>query len=110
MSATSPDACPFCTMPPDRIVEENEHAYVVLDVYPVASGHSLVVSRRHVGDVFELSEFEIGAVLRLIQSARADRSQPPPRGIQCRCKRWQSFRPDDTPRSYPRDSPLSGRH
>jgi len=79
MSASSPQTCPFCTMPSDRIVEENEHAYVVLDAYPVASGHSLVVSRRHVGDVFELSDDEITSMLRLIKAAREriDRSLHP---------------------------------
>ena len=57
-------------MPSDRIVDANEHAFVVLDAYPVSPGHSLVVSRRHVADVFELTEREIGDMLRLIQSTR----------------------------------------
>jgi len=57
-------------MPSDRIVDSNEHAFVVLDAYPVSPGHSLVVSKRHVADVFELTEREIGDMLRLIQSTR----------------------------------------
>ncbi len=65
-----PEHCPFCTMPSDRIVDANEHAFVVLDAHPVSPGHSLIVSRRHVADVFELTELEIGAMLRLIQSTR----------------------------------------
>jgi diadenosine tetraphosphate (Ap4A) HIT family hydrolase len=66
-------------MPSDRIVEAGEHAYVVLDAYPVSPGHSLVISRRHVADVFELTEVEIGDMLRLIQSTREriDRSHHP---------------------------------
>ncbi len=57
-------------MPSDRVVDANEHAFVVLDAYPVSPGHSLIVSRRHVADVFELTEPEIGDMLRLIQSTR----------------------------------------
>ncbi len=65
-----PDRCPFCTMPSDRIVDSSEHAFVVLDAYPVSPGHSLVVSRRHVADAFGLTEREIGDILRLILSTR----------------------------------------
>jgi diadenosine tetraphosphate (Ap4A) HIT family hydrolase len=57
-------------MPPDRILEANRHAYVVLDAYPVSPGHTLVISRRHVTDILDLTESEIGDVLRLIRSAR----------------------------------------
>ena len=46
MSESNPDPCPFCAMPPDRIVEASEHAFVVLDAYPVSPGHSLVISRQ----------------------------------------------------------------
>jgi diadenosine tetraphosphate (Ap4A) HIT family hydrolase len=79
MSASSPDTCPFCTMSPDRIVDGGEHAYVVLDAFPVSPGHSLVVSRRHVADVFDLATSEIAELLRLIQAAREriDRSHHP---------------------------------
>jgi diadenosine tetraphosphate (Ap4A) HIT family hydrolase len=66
-------------MPSDRIVEAGEHAFVVLDIYPVSPGHSLVVSRRHVADAFELTADEIGEMLRLIQRTREriDRSHQP---------------------------------
>ena len=46
-------------MPADRIVEAREHAFVVLDAYPVSPGHSLVISRRHVADIFDLTAAEI---------------------------------------------------
>jgi diadenosine tetraphosphate (Ap4A) HIT family hydrolase len=66
-------------MPSDRIVEAGEHAFVVLDAYPVSPGYSLVVSRRHVADVFELTAPEVGEMLRPIQSTREriDRSHQP---------------------------------
>jgi diadenosine tetraphosphate (Ap4A) HIT family hydrolase len=52
------------------MVEASEHAFVVLDLYPVSPGHSLIVSRRHIADVFELTKAEIAEMLRLIRSTR----------------------------------------
>jgi diadenosine tetraphosphate (Ap4A) HIT family hydrolase len=57
-------------MTADRILEASEHAFVVLDAYPVSPGHSLVISLRHVADIFDLTSSEIGEILQLIQSAR----------------------------------------
>ena len=70
MSDSSPDPCPFCAMPEDRIVEAREHAFAVLDAYPVSPGHTLVIARRHVPDAFDLTADEIADILHLIGSAR----------------------------------------
>jgi diadenosine tetraphosphate (Ap4A) HIT family hydrolase len=78
-SNPDPKPCTFCKVPSNRIVESGEHAFVVLDAYPVSPGHSLVVSRRHVADVFELDPAEIGEMIWLIKSTRErlDRSYQP---------------------------------
>ena len=34
--------CPFCALPPERIVEENELAGCIRESYSVSHGHSLV--------------------------------------------------------------------
>jgi diadenosine tetraphosphate (Ap4A) HIT family hydrolase len=52
------------------MLEANGSAFVVLDSYPVSPGHSLVISRRHVANIFDLTEIEIGDVLRLVRCAR----------------------------------------
>jgi diadenosine tetraphosphate (Ap4A) HIT family hydrolase len=70
MSESTPDHCPFCAPPPDRILEATQHAFVVLDAYPVSPGHTLVISRRHVMDIFDLTRSEIDDIVRLIRSAR----------------------------------------
>jgi diadenosine tetraphosphate (Ap4A) HIT family hydrolase len=79
MSASNPERCPFCTMPADRLIESNRHAFAVLDGFPVSPGHTLVVSRRHVADVFDLGESEIADMVGLIRSARLrlDRERSP---------------------------------
>jgi diadenosine tetraphosphate (Ap4A) HIT family hydrolase len=70
MSESTPEHCPFCATPPDRVLEATQHAFVVLDAFPVSPGHTLVISRRHVTDVFDLTGSEIGDIIRLIRSAR----------------------------------------
>ncbi len=66
-------------MPADRLVEAGEHAFVVLDAFPVSTGHSLVISRRHVADIFDLDAAEIAEIIHLIRSVRGriDRTLQP---------------------------------
>ena len=70
MSALDPDPCPFCAMASERVLEANGGAFVVLDAFPVSPGHSLVITRRHVGDIFDLTATEVGDVLELVRSTR----------------------------------------
>jgi diadenosine tetraphosphate (Ap4A) HIT family hydrolase len=64
-----PIACPFCSLPDDRIVDSHPLAVVVADAYPVATGHTLVIPRRHVGSFFELDAHEQAAMLELLGRA-----------------------------------------
>jgi len=64
------EACPFCTLPAERIVDCNALAVVIRDAYPVAPGHTLVIPMRHVGSFFELDADEQVAVLELLRRAR----------------------------------------
>ncbi len=55
--------CPFCELtgaPPghERFIAGNRHAAALLDGYPVSEGHTLIVPRRHVPSVFDLSGAE----------------------------------------------------
>ncbi len=62
--------CPFCTLPPARIVKENGLAVLIRDAYPVSPGHSLVIPRRHIGSWFEASPEEGSALLELLEDAK----------------------------------------
>jgi diadenosine tetraphosphate (Ap4A) HIT family hydrolase len=79
MNESSPEQCPFCEPSKDRIIEVTEHAYAMLDAYPVSQGHTLVVVRRHVANVFEIREEELSDAVRLIRSAqeRINRNHQP---------------------------------
>lgn len=58
-------------MPSSRIAGENEHALWVREDYPVSPGHSLVISKRHVGSFFETSSAERLDLLELPDQAKA---------------------------------------
>ena len=47
-----PYPCPFCTLPPERIIEQTPLALVIHDGFPVSPGHTLIIPRRHVGSDF----------------------------------------------------------
>lgn len=62
--------CPFCTLPPERIVQENELALWIYDGFPVSPGHSLIIPKRHVGSFFEASTEERMSMLALLDLAK----------------------------------------
>ena len=67
---TTPNPCPFCTLPPERILQRNASGMLVRDGFPVSPGHSLVIPRRHVGSFFELTEVERSDLLALLDQAK----------------------------------------
>ena len=67
------DSCPFCqTIEEGRVDAFTGHAAAFPDAYPVSPGHSLVVPRRHVAGLFELSMEELDEVWQLVQEMRSD--------------------------------------
>jgi len=67
--------CPFCGLPPQRVLHENAWALVVRDAYPVSPGHTLVIPRRHIASFFDLSTDEHGALVDLLRVAREELSR-----------------------------------
>jgi ATP adenylyltransferase len=53
----------------DHVLVATEDAYVVLNRYPFAAGHLLVVPRRHEAELESLSEREHDALFRLTRDA-----------------------------------------
>lgn len=62
--------CPFCTLPAERVAEENQHAIWIYDGFPVSPGHSLIIPKRHVGSFFEATSEERLAMLELLDKAK----------------------------------------
>jgi diadenosine tetraphosphate (Ap4A) HIT family hydrolase len=62
--------CPFCTLPPERIIDSNDLALVIRDGYPISPGHTLVIPKRHIGSWFEITPEEQNAMLTLLERAK----------------------------------------
>lgn len=68
---TSASSCPFCTrIDAGDLAVESRHAVAIPDAYPVGPGHTLVVPRRHVADVFGLEGDEYLELWELVRSVR----------------------------------------
>lgn len=60
--------CPFCRkMGTDEVIIENEHAFAVLDKYPVTEGHTLIIPRRHFPEFFQTTQAELADVYDLLK-------------------------------------------
>ena len=65
--------CLFCDVQSadrERIVAENDLAYVIRDGFPVTPGHSLVIPKRHTNDYFGLTQTELFAIDGLLREQR----------------------------------------
>lgn len=63
---TVDNSCPFCRiasgeMPCHRVYED-ERTLVFMDIFPVADGHALVITREHAATIFEAEEAALTAV------------------------------------------------
>ena len=75
--AASQDGCVFCTEAKDELgensltVHRGEHAFALLNKFPYSSGHLMVASLRHVGELGELTPAEAAEVHELTTQAIA---------------------------------------
>jgi len=64
--------CPFCTLPPDRILDRRGTAVAIRDGFPVSPGHTLIIPKRHVASFFEITDEERTDLMTLLTAARDD--------------------------------------
>src|SRR5262245_58016232 len=69
MTGASTD-CPFCNLPKERIWFQTDAAIAFLDAFPISEGHTLVVPKRHVMELFLLPEAEICEVWSAVSKVR----------------------------------------
>ncbi|HSH08071.1 MAG TPA: HIT family protein [Burkholderiales bacterium] len=65
----APKDCIFCA-PEREVLAENAQAIAVFDSYPVSPGHALILPRRHVVTVWDLSEAEYLACYALVRELK----------------------------------------
>ena len=63
--------CPFCKLPAADIVHHSEHLRAIRDRFPISLGHTLLLPRRHVVSLFDLSIVEWVELGLLLNEARA---------------------------------------
>jgi ATP adenylyltransferase len=72
-AAKAPAGCVFCSArdgDDDRttyLLERSDHAYLILNAYPYASGHLMAVVNRHVGTVNDAQTDELADMMRLVR-------------------------------------------
>jgi len=64
--------CPFCTIPPERVIDSGQHGLVIRDGFPISAGHTLVIPKRHSGSFFELATEERNELMVLLSEAKAE--------------------------------------
>lgn len=62
---SSKATCPFCNAK-ERVLKENEHAFVVLSNPRKVPGHALVIPKRHVEEPWELTPAERTDIFALL--------------------------------------------
>ena len=71
--------CPFCNVTSGEILTRTAVAVVVRDAFPISEGHTLVIPRRHVECIFDLSDSdqaELWQLVAQVRSALADQLSP----------------------------------
>ena len=63
--------CPFCHLPENWVWLTSASCVAFFDGYPVAKGHALVIPRRHVASLFDLSAEEFAEAWSLVSQVRA---------------------------------------
>ncbi len=68
------DECVFCALADDtddhgQVVARDRLTFAVLNIFPYTSGHLLVMPRRHVGDLTELTDDEAAALMAMTRRA-----------------------------------------
>lgn len=70
---TSQNDCPFCSPTKEtRLIAECDHAFAILDRFPVNHGHCLIIPKKHVSNYFDLSfqdQKECTLLLNSVKSA-----------------------------------------
>jgi diadenosine tetraphosphate (Ap4A) HIT family hydrolase len=51
--------CPFCNAEPKNVIAENKHAYLTYAIAPYHKDHLLVVPKRHIEHILDISDSEM---------------------------------------------------
>ncbi|MBK6742591.1 MAG: HIT family protein [Hydrogenophilales bacterium] len=71
--------CPFCHLNSARVMAQDEQTVTYMDGFPVSSGHTIIIPKRHFASLFEASDAEQHSLLKALNQAKAilDTTHPP---------------------------------
>jgi bis(5'-adenosyl)-triphosphatase len=58
-------SCPFCTKTSNYFILQNPQFAAIYNISPILPGHSLIIPRRHVESLFELTEEELAEFMKM---------------------------------------------
>ena len=61
-------SCPFCNISKDRIIKEFHYWLLIKDLYPVSKGHSLIIPKRHITSLEDITSVEFYELLTVIKN------------------------------------------
>ena len=64
--------CPFCKIDEDSVVVAGELVLAIRDKHPVSEGHTLIITKRHVADYFDLTDEEWRAMQAMLVRVKHD--------------------------------------
>ncbi len=68
-------SCVFCAIRDKRLpavtLAEDERAFAILDIHPINDGHALVIPRTHAETIFEITDEDAAATMRLARRVAA---------------------------------------
>jgi diadenosine tetraphosphate (Ap4A) HIT family hydrolase len=61
-----PTTCHYCSLAAARIIDESALSIAFKDAFPISSGHTLIIPRRHTDSFFDLTHQEREDMLDLL--------------------------------------------
>ena len=62
-----PRPCPFCNPKKEDVIAENDTAYLTYSLAPYHKDHMLVIPKRHIEEILDLTEKEVSDIYPLIK-------------------------------------------
>ena len=105
--------CPFCTLTDTDIESQDDFIAVIRDRFPVAPGHRLVITKRHVSDHFDATPWEQQAIWQAVGKLKAQldaRGGRKPDGYNVGFNAGRAAGTDGDAPARPHDPPIRWRH
>ena len=67
---TNSEACPFCSLADERIVDSTALTVTIRDAFPISPGHTLIIPKRHAVSFFQTTSAEGNELFQALHTAK----------------------------------------